>query len=173
MSTEATMEIGAAIPPGSEGSFSVGQRSQGTLADIPESHQMLLKGAITATLATQNASGTLQVSPVWVGSDDTHILLNSAKGRLKDKNMRARPNVSLLFMNPENPYHWMSVQGVVEEVIDESDPENGHLATENIDDAAELYVNQRPYPFRDPRGNEERVLYRVRPTRVQVFGSAG
>jgi hypothetical protein len=59
-------------------------------------------------------------------------------------------------MNPENPYHWLTVYGRVVEVVDEYDPERGHLATESIDDLAEKYLGQRPYPFRDE--GEIRVL---------------
>jgi PPOX class probable F420-dependent enzyme len=166
------MEIGVAVPPGQPGAFSVGERSEASGLDaIPETHRMLLTGPITATLATINRSGTVQLTPVWVGSDDTHVLLNTAKGRVKDRNMRERPDVTLLFMNPENPYHWMSIRGVIEEAIDEDDPERGHLVTEDIDNAAELYVNQRPYPFRDPVNPDVRVLFRVRPVKVQVFGA--
>jgi hypothetical protein len=75
-----------------------------------------------------------------------------------------------MLMNPKNPYHWMTVWGTVEQVIDEDDSAQGQLATNNIDDLAELYLGQRPYPFRDPGGSEVRVLYKVRPTRVQTFG---
>ncbi|MEM6284950.1 MAG: hypothetical protein AAF787_22355, partial [Chloroflexota bacterium] len=98
-----------------------------------------------------------------------YVLLNSVRDRLKDRNMRARPNVTLLFINPKNPYHWMTIYGIIVEYIDEDDEENGHLATQNIDDLAESYLGERPYPLRDAKG-EIRVLYRVQPTRIQTFG---
>jgi hypothetical protein len=65
----------------------------------------------------------------------------------------------------------MAIPGVCEDFIDETDPERGHLATESIDSLGQLYLNQFPYPFRDPKG-EVRVLIRVFPVRIQVFGSA-
>jgi hypothetical protein len=107
------------------------------------------------------ASGRIQLTPVWCNHDGTHVNLNSVKGRVKDRNMRERPDIALLLLNPENPYHWMSINGRVVDIVDEDDPARGHLATENIDDLAELYVNQRPYPFRDPKGGEIRVLYKL------------
>jgi hypothetical protein len=54
-------------------------------------------------------------------------------------------------------------------IIEEDDEADGHLATENIDDLADVYLGKRPYPLRDPRG-EVRVLYKVEPTRIVTFG---
>jgi len=167
-----SLEIGSVIKAGNENAFQVGERKKNAaLADLPESHRPLLDGPIVASLATITPKGSTQISPVWCSHDGTHININSAKGRVKDKNMRARPDVALLLLNPKNPYHWMSINGRVVDVIDEDDPQRGHLATENIDDLAELYVDRRPYPFRDPKG-EVRVLYKVEPTRILTFGTA-
>ena len=74
-----------------------------------------------------------------------------------------------MLLNPQNPYHWLTVYGRVVEVIEENDPERGHLATENIDDLAAKYLGERPYPLRDPAG-EIRVRYAVEPRRVVTFG---
>jgi hypothetical protein len=89
--------------------------------------------------------------------------------RQKDKNLHARRDVSIMIVNSENPLHWMSIYGKVENIIDEDDEKRESLATQNIDDLTELYLSQRPYPFRDPKG-EIRVLYQVRPTRIVTFG---
>ena len=167
-----SVKIQEVITPGNDNAFTVGQEKQEqTLANLSPTYLQLLEGAVTATLATTNADGRAQLTPVWVNHDGTYVNLNSVRDRLKDRNMRARPEVSIMFMNPENPYHWMTIYGTIEQVIDEDDPENGHLATESIDDLAELYLNQRPYPFRDPKKGETRVLYKVRPTRIQTFGT--
>ncbi len=98
-----------------------------------------------------------------------HIRLNSARGRVKDRNLRARPSATLLIVNPENPYHYLTIDGVVEDVDDEDDPERGHLATENADAHLEKYLSTSPYPLRDPNG-EVRVMYTLRPTRILTFG---
>src|SRR6266699_1642481 len=75
-----------------------------------------------------------------------------------------------LLVNPENAYHWITIYGTVEEIIEEDDPETGHIATESIDTLASKYVGVTPYPFRDPRG-EVRVRYKVRPTYIITFGA--
>ena len=168
-----SLDIGSVITPGNENAFTVGERRKNvTLADLPDSHRPLLEGPITAVMGTMTASGRIQLTPVWCNHDGTHVNLNSVKGRVKDRNMRERPDIALLLLNPENPYHWMSINGRVVDVVDEDDSARGYLATENIDDLAELYVNQRPYPFRDPKRGETRVLYKLEPTHILTFGSA-
>jgi PPOX class probable F420-dependent enzyme len=164
------MEVADLITPGSVGAFQVGKRMEvSRLADLPDVHRELLDEPVTATLATVNPGGRPQLTPVWCSTDGTSIHLNSKKGRLKDRNLRERPEVTLLLVNPQNAYHWMEIYGRVVEVVDETDPERGHLATESIDDLAQTYLGQRPYPLRDPSG-EVRVLYRVEPTKVVTFG---
>lgn len=165
------MEIGIAIPPGESGAFQVGQRREaGDLRELPHSHRHLLDDAVTASMATVNANGSVQLTPVWVAADETHVLLNSVRGRLKDRNLRARPKVSLLFVDPSDAYRWMSITGDVDEIIDEDDPVRGNEATDSINAMSNLYLGQDEYPLRDPGGNEVRVLYRVAPRRIVVFG---
>jgi PPOX class probable F420-dependent enzyme len=165
------MEIGEVLAPGTENGLQVGTRRHGTLGDLPATHIELLKGPFTAVMSTVNKSGSVQLTPVWLTDDGEHILVNSARGRLKDRNLRARPQVTVLVMNPENPFQWMSIQGEVVRIVDEDDPENGHLATSNIDAAAKLYMDSDVYPARDPRG-EVRSLYFIRPDRVMTLGQA-
>jgi hypothetical protein len=74
--------------------------------------------------------------------------------------MRANPNVTVLAVDPENPYRWLEVRGMVDEITEEG-------ADEHIDDLAELYLNQRPYPFR--QDGEVRVIYKILPQRVQAI----
>lgn len=112
----------------------------------------------------------MQITPVWVSNDGTRLELNSVRGRLKDRNLRSNGKVSLLLMNPKNAYHWMSIDGKVVEIIDEDDKARGHLATESIDFLAKKYLNQTPYPLRDPKG-EIRVLYKVEPLHILTFGT--
>lgn len=164
------LKIQEVITPGHERAFTVGKESTGqSLQDLDPTYRQLLETGVTASLATLSADGRPQLTPVWVNHDGTYINLNSVRGRLKDRNLRARPEVTLMVVNPKNPYHWMTIWGTVERVIDEDDPKDGHLATENIDALAKIYLNVTPYPFRDPKG-EVRVLYQVRPTRLQTFG---
>lgn len=90
-------------------------------------------------------------------------------GRLKDRNLRARRDVTIMLVNPQNPYHWMTIYGQVAEIVDETDAKCGHEATESIDRLSKKYLNTTPYPLR-AEGGEVRVLYKVRPLRIQTFG---
>lgn len=138
------------------------------ITDLDRKQLDLLARPVYATVATMRASGPPHLTTVWYSHDDTHFYLNSAKGRIKDRNLRARPELSMMIMNPDDPYHWISVEGRVVEMIDEEDP-NGQIATDHVDDLAEFYVNKRPYPSRNPAG-EVRVRYKIEPTRIICFG---
>ena len=117
------MKISTTVPAGERGAFTIGHREQqATLSDLPSAAKALLC-PLTATLACLNANGTIHQSPVWVDTDDGHILLNTVRGRLKDRNLRARPGLSLIFADPVDSYRWMSIQGQVADVIDEDDPQ--------------------------------------------------
>jgi hypothetical protein len=76
-----------------------------------------------------------------------------------------------MLMNPQNPYHWITVYGTIEQITEEDDPEQGHLATESIDALSQSYLGATPYPLRDE--GEVRVLYKVHPTRIITFGPVG
>jgi hypothetical protein len=91
---------------------------------------------------------------------------------LEDLYLRLRRHVSLLFMDPAEPYHWMAIQGVVVKTVDEDDPIHGNMATESINAMSQSYLGESTYPLRDPAGGEVRSLYRVRPNRAQLFGHA-
>ena len=92
------LEIRDMITPGNANAFTVGDRKAGaSLADLPAVHRALLEDEppVTAMLATTNANGRPQLTPVWVSHDGDRVNLNSTRDRLKDRNMRARPEVSL------------------------------------------------------------------------------
>ncbi len=127
---------------------------------IPESHKDLLEGPIYVELATHMKDGSIQVNPVWCNYDGEYILINSALGRVKDQNMRRNPKVTILASDPNNPYRWLEVRGEVVEITQDG-------ADNHIDDLAELYLGQRPYPFRAE--GEVRVIYKIEPQRVQPF----
>ena len=74
-------------------------------------------------------------------------------------------------INPESPYHWLSVEGTVVEIIDEEDAERAAEVTAHIDDLGEAYVNKRPYSNRFP--GEVRVKYKIKPKRLVCFGPIG
>lgn len=136
-------------------------------AAIPEEFADLVGPPVVPTLATLNRDGSVQATPVWATRDGDDILVGSAHGRAKDRNMRHREEVALCFVDPANPYRHVSIVGRVEDVLDEDDPAAAATVTAHIDDAAEAYVGQRPYPFRSP--GEVRSLFRIRPVRVSSY----
>ena len=165
------MEIRTLVPAGEANAFKTGNlQGNRTLADLDGRHRALIDGPVTAAMVTYNSDGSANLTPVWVGADDTHLLVNSVRGRLKDRNLRARPQVNLLFVDPADSYHWVSIAGEVDEVIEEDDPQRGHEATRTINAFSALYLGQDVYPLRDPENEEIRVLYRVAPKKLTVFG---
>ena len=130
----------------------------------------MIDGPITVTLATQ-ASDRVQLNAMWfeASSDRTRVHINTVKGRVKDRQMRASGSASINAINPANPYHWVMLYCDVDEVIDESDPERGHLATESIDRLAKLYLDADVYPLRV--AGEERSLFVLTPIKIVTFGA--
>jgi len=129
---------------------------------IPDSHLDLLedKTRAYAYLATVMKDNTPQVTPVWFNTDGEFILINSAQGRVKDKNMRARPQVALAIQDPKNPYRYLQIRG---EVISFS-TEGGR------DHINELSLKYRGDPKYDGPQAEIRITYRIQPSKVDAHG---
>ncbi len=130
--------------------------------EIPETHKDLLTSPICVQLASHMSNASIQVHPVWCDYDGIHILINSARGRVKDSNMRANPNVTVFAGDPENPFRWLEIRGTVVDITEDG-------ADEHIDNLSELYLQKRPYPFRED--GEVRVIYRIKPERVIAFSA--
>jgi PPOX class probable F420-dependent enzyme len=130
-------------------------------ATIPQGFRDLLGKKAFANLATVMPDGSPQVTPVWFDFDGTHIRINSARGRVKDKNMRRNAQVALAIQDPDNPYRYLGVRGRVEEITEAG-------ADAHIDSLAKKYLGQDRYPNRQP--GEIRVTYRIRPERISTMG---
>jgi len=128
---------------------------------IPEKHLDLFNKKAFASLSTIMPDGHPQVTPVWVDYDGTHVLINTAKGRVKDRNMKRDPRVSLAIIDPENPYHYLEVRGRVAEITEDG-------ADQHIDKMAKKYLGQDKYPGRQP--GEVRVLYKIVPEKFSSMG---
>ena len=129
-------------------------------ASIPEKFQDLLEKKSFAHLGTIMPNGEPQVSPVWWDFDGTHLLVNSARGRQKDKNMKRDPRVSFEVSDPENPYRHMEIRGRVVEITEDG-------AREHIDKMAQKYLGKEKYPVYP---NEVRVLYKIAIEKVNTMG---
>jgi len=128
---------------------------------IPEKYRDLFQKKAFCSLSTLMPDGSPQVTPVWCDFDGTHVIVNSAKGRRKDTNMRRDPRVSLAIIDPDNPYRYLEVRGRVDEIT-----ENG--ADAHIDKMAKKYIGMDKYPNRQP--GEVRVLYKIKPERISSMG---
>jgi PPOX class probable F420-dependent enzyme len=128
---------------------------------IPDQFKDLFTKVAFANLATVMPDGSPQVTPVWFDYDGTHIRVNTAKGRVKDKNMRRNKKVALSIQDPDNAYRHLAVRGEVAEITE-------HGADDHIDALAQKYLGKSKYPFRAP--GEVRVIYKIRPERVAHMG---
>jgi PPOX class probable F420-dependent enzyme len=114
-----------------------------------------------ANLGTVMPDGSPQVTPVWFDYDGKVIRVNSAKGRVKDRNMRRNPRVALSIVDPENPYRYLELRGRVVEITEAG-------ADAHIDRLAKKYLGQDRYPHR--RAGEVRVTYTIVPQRGSSMG---
>jgi general stress protein 26 len=149
--------------------FMVGERTElSSLDDLDPIYRRLLDEPVTAVTG---GDGRANLTPVWFQYGDDKVLLNFAEHRRKTDWVRRDPHVTLLLVNPQNAYHWISIRATVSREIHEDDPELGHLATETIDRAWTKYTGaEPPYGLRDPSRNERRVLFECAVERVATFG---
>lgn len=133
------------------------------MKNIPASHADLLKDEKKAFvyLTTLMPDGSPQVTPVWFNTDGEYILINTAIGRVKDRNMRARPQVALCIQDPTNPYRYLQVHGRVVEFSTDG-------ADDHIDALTLKYRGISKYPSRQP--GEQRVKYKIQIEKVDAHG---
>ena len=110
-----------------------------------------------AHIATLMPDGTPQVTPVWIDYKNGKVLVNSAKGRVKVRNMKEGSAVAISITDPDNPYRYVQIRGKVTRVTEEG-------AAKHIDAMAKKYLGQDKYPFAKP--GEVRVLFEIEPLNV-------
>ena len=135
-------------------------------ATIPASHLDLLTGPVYAVFTTVAANGQPENTVVWCSWDGSYVLVNTAAGRRKHKNVLANPKVALTAVDPKDPYRWIDVRGVVEEI----EEDKGYA---NINAHARLYVGVDEYyggyaPI-ERKGTEDRIILKIRPDRVLAY----
>lgn len=132
------------------------------MSEIPASHlDLLQQKKAFASLATVNPDGTPQVTPVWFDYDGGALRVNTAKGRVKARNMREGAHVALSIMDPDNPYRYVQVRGRVRRVTEQG-------AERHIDSLSKKYMGQDSYPFRKP--GEVRLIVEIAPESSQALG---
>ena len=131
------------------------------MATIPESFRDIFAKKAFAHVATVGRDGTPQVTPVWVDYDGTHVRFNTARGRVKDKNLQRSPKIALSVQDPDNPYRYVQVRGRVVEMTEKD-------ADAHIDALSKKYTGRDKYANRRP--GEVRVIVKILPEKVQSMG---
>lgn len=132
------------------------------MVEIPTEYRDLFEKATFAHVTTMTPDGKPHTTPVWIGydEDDNRLLVNTERGRRKERNVAEDPAVSVSMTDPENPYRFCSVTGEVTEVTTDG-------AREHIDELAQRYMGEEEYP--NPI-QTERVVLRIRPDEVLTDG---
>jgi len=125
-------------------------------ATLTEDVSTLLRKPLFAHVATVMPDGTPQSTPIWIDTDGMDVLFNTAKGRVKHRNLLQNPSVAISLIDDQNPYRMIEIRGVAEMTEEGAD--------QHIDALAKKYLGQDTYPFRQP--GEERIVVRVRPTAI-------
>jgi PPOX class probable F420-dependent enzyme len=127
---------------------------------VPASHEDLLRDEkrAFAYLATIMPNGTPQVTPLWFNTDGKYFLINTTVGRIKDHNMKKRPNVALTIQDPDEPYRYLQIRGKAVEYTTEG-------ASEHID---QLSMKYRGTKYSGWRPGMQRIIYKILPEHVDA-----
>lgn len=136
------------------------------MADIPERFHDLFETDVVGVLGTVMPAGTPHMTPVWVDREtrdgEERVLVNTARGRQKERNVTRNPLVGVCVTDPDDPYRYVSLRGEVTEVTEEG-------AVEHIDRLARRYFDVDRYPNHEDE-DTPRVVIRIRPDRVVTSG---
>ncbi|GMR09792.1 MAG: hypothetical protein BMS9Abin28_0612 [Anaerolineae bacterium] len=127
---------------------------------FPESHRDLLSDEkrAAAYLATLMPDGSPQVTPVWFSYDNDQLRINTNRGRVKERNLSARPQVALVIQDPDDTYRFIQVRGAAAKPTEEG-------AVDHIERLSHKYHGE---PFRPLRPGEVRVIIEIEPSSVST-----
>jgi PPOX class probable F420-dependent enzyme len=128
------------------------------MSKIDDNSVKLLREKNFAFLATVDVKGRPQVTPIWIDTDGDYVLLNTALGRVKQKNTQRDPRVAVAVLDMSDPYRYAAIRGRVVEQIP------GQVAEDHIDKLAKKYLGKDKYPFR--QAGEKRVILKILPEHV-------
>ena len=129
------------------------------MKNFPSEYLDLLEDETKAYLylATVMADGSPQVTPVWFSTDEEYILVNTSEGRIKDRNMKARPKVALVIPDPKDPYRYVQIRGEVAGYIREG-------ADEHIN-ALSLRYDGKPWTYRE---GQKRIIFKIKIIKIDA-----
>ena len=111
-------------------------------------------------IATVNTDGSPQLTPVWGNYDENHILINTAEGRLKHKNVKKDPRVAVSVVDHNNPLSMTTIKGKVVDII----PDYDYF---HINKLTKQYMGISEYPFK--KENEKRIIFKIKPEKIFVM----
>ena len=122
--------------------------------------EKLLNGKNLVFLATIMTDGSPQVTPVWGNFENSHILINTAEGRLKHRNILRDPRVAVSVVDIKNPLDMTSIRGKVVEILPDYDYKHANFLTMQ-------YMGKEKYPFKRP--DEKRIVLKIEPEKIFVL----
>ena len=152
--------------------FSVGSHdSIGSISDLDPTYKRLMDEPLACVMAVMGSDGRPNLTPMWFDYEGDKVLINVAEQRKKTNWIRNTPQVTILIMNPENMYHWMSIKVTVDREITEDDPNEGARVTEQLNRIWQKYIGEGDeYGLRDPSIEERRVLFECTVDKIATFG---
>lgn len=133
---------------------------------IPKSHLDLVERPIFGVFTTISPQGNPENTIVWFSWDGQYILVNTADGRRKLKNVRANPKVALTVLDPDNAFRWLDVRGEVVEIVEDVGYKNINAHARRYTGQDEYYGNAAPAEL---KGKETRLIFKIQPRRVVTF----
>jgi PPOX class probable F420-dependent enzyme len=153
------------------GQFAVGERKKAVgLSDLDPIYKQLLDQPVTMTLGLIGPDGRVNLTPMWFDYEGDKVLVNTASHRPKCEWIRKNPRLTMLLVNPKNPYHWVQIKCTVEREMREWEA-GGEYVTGQLDRMWTKYTGRPPpYALRDPSIDEKRVLFICGIDRIATFG---
>ena len=129
------------------------------MKDFPAEYHDLLKDETKAYLflATIMSDGSPQVTPLWFNTDEDYILINTNEGRVKDRNMKARPKVAMVIQDPKDPYRYVQIRGEVASHTREG-------ADEHIS-ALSMKYDSKPWTYRE---GQKRIIFKIKIKKIDA-----
>jgi PPOX class probable F420-dependent enzyme len=132
------------------------------MAEIPAAYlDLVTKKLALANLATLQPDGSPQVTPVWFDYTNGVVRVNTAKGRIKARNLSEGSKVAIAIVDPDNDYRYIQIRGTVTKETTEG-------ADAHIDSLAKKYLGKDKYPWADPK--QVRVIYEITPAATNAMG---
>jgi len=135
-------------------------------AEIPESHKDLLENPIVATLTTVSADGKPQSTVLWKKFEDGAVKFSTVATRKKVDNLKENPNVTVMVIDPQNPYRYIEVRGQADI--------NRDGAFDFVDELTQMFTDEESFyggiAPAEGRETDDRIIIKVTPDHVVTYG---